>query len=164
MHSAVRALAVSLAVTLPSAVVAQTSVRTESRDAAFGFIGTMNFTVGRLGAECLAMTGRTESPQQLVQAWQMRNSRFVLAAAKYGELMLEEVRVRSGEAHRNAVVQEVSAIARSSGAATVKALLRGDSREEACRKALALVDGGALDVTPRVPIYAELEALVEWSR
>jgi hypothetical protein len=30
-------------------------------------------------------------------------------------------------------------------------------------RAITLVDGGALDISPKVPIYDQIEALVRWA-
>lgn len=66
------------------------SVASESRDAAVGLIGSMQFTVGRLGRDCLSLLGRQESAQEFVGSWQQRNRKYVEAAAGYVQARLQE--------------------------------------------------------------------------
>lgn len=145
---------------------AQTSerVHSESRDAALGYMGTANFLIGRIGRECLAIVGRPESPQQFVQAWQGRNSRFVMAAAKYMESRLAEVAVTGGEERRNAVLKDMMSRSQSAADGLLLTWYKSGPKEDVCRRAVEMVDTGKLDVSPNVSIFGDLQALVEWAR
>jgi hypothetical protein len=139
-------------------------VESESRDAAAAFMGTTNFTIGRIASACLAVVGRTESPQDYVSQWQRRNAKYWLAARKYMIKRLDEALESGGTAKRDAVLAEYSAAVRRDGEASAQSWITRGSREEACKRALSLIDAGGLDVSPRIPILSELDALAEWAQ
>jgi hypothetical protein len=135
----------------------------ESRDAAVGYIGTTNFIVGRVGRDCLALLGRSETPQDFVAAWQQRNSKYLLAVDKYLQRRLAEAYSEGGEKKRDAVLRDVTSVANANGAATVRSWLDTSDKMTACKRAVSLVDMGAMDITSKIPMFGELEALREWS-
>lgn len=135
----------------------------ESRDASLAYVGSANFIVGRLGKECLSLLGRTQSPQELVQAWQSRNARYVDAAAKYMEIRLQEAQASGGKAKHDAVLQEVTTVVRSGGEKTVASWLAQGDKAEACRRAISLIEAGGLDIDRRSSMFAELDALAAWA-
>ena len=135
-----------------------------SRDAALAYVGTGNFIVGRLGRECLAIVGRTESPQEFVAQWQQRNALYVDAAAKYMEKRLQEAAASGGDDKRAAVQKSMRDAVLGSGEVEVRGMLQNGRREESCMRAISLLDAGGLDISPKTPMYKELEALVLWAR
>lgn len=158
-------LALSAAATLAtlSAHAQDGGAASESRDAAAGFMGTTNFSIGRIASECLAVVGRPESPQDYVAVWQRRNATYWLAARKYMIKRLDEALASGGAAKRDSVLAAYAAAVRREGEASAQSWITRGSREEACMRAISLIDAGGLDVTRRVPIHDELEALAKWA-
>lgn len=143
---------------------APTPAASESRDAALAYVGTGNFIVGRLGRECLAIVGRTESPQEFVAQWQQRNALYVDASARYMEKRLEEAAATGGEEKRAAILKAMRDAVVVGGEQEVRGMLQNGRREDSCMRAISLLDAGGLDISPKTPMYKELEALVLWAR
>lgn len=143
---------------------APTPATSESRDAALAYVGTGNFIVGRLGRECLAIVGRTESPQEFVAQWQQRNALYVDASAKYMEKRLEEAAASGGEEKRAAVLKLMRDAVVGGGEQAVRSMLQNGRREESCMRAISLLDAGGLDISPKTPMFKELEGLVRWAK
>ncbi len=142
----------------------QSTVSSESRDASLVYVGTVNFIVNRVGSECLAVAGRDESPKQFVAAWQQRNARYVQAANTYKGMRLKEAEAKGGEKRRAALNSAMTAGPRATGSAIVQGWIEKDGKARACKRAVALVDAGGFDISPKVPMYDELEALVSWAK
>jgi hypothetical protein len=157
-----RPAVLALALLSPSAF-AQQSTASESRDTATLVVSSSNFAVGRLANECLALVGRNESPQQFVAQWQQRNAVFVNASARYMDKRLEEAAGSGGAERREALLREVKAAVQGQGESVVRSLLGNGRKEEACMRAITLLDTGALDISPKMPMYSEVEALVRWA-
>lgn len=115
---------------------AKVSAATESRDASTGYLGTANFNVGRIGRDCLALIGRTETPQAFVSVWQQRNMKYLMAAAKYLEARLAEAEATGGVERRNAVISELVAAVRSSAEASAKSRIDAPDKQAACKRVL----------------------------
>jgi hypothetical protein len=165
MHN--HTIAVALAITLVTQLASAQSTEpasSESRDAATAYVGTINFIVGRVGRDCLSLLGRSELPQQFAGAWQQRNAKYVAAAAKYLERRLEEASASGGPEKRDAVLREVTTAVHSSGENTVRSWLERGDKQEACKRAVALVEAGGLDISANSPMFSELEALAAWAR
>lgn len=145
---------------------AQTSdvVTSESRDAASAYMGTTNFVVGRLGRECLPLLGRSETPQEFVSAWQQRNAKYYAASMKYMVKRLDIALATGGTNVRDAVAREYGTAVRRDGEGSVADWFSKGSKEDVCKRAIALIDAGAMDISPKAPIYGELEALVSWAK
>ena len=158
-------LALLLLCAVSSAAFAQVEevVASESRDAAAGYIGTMNYIVGKIGQECLALLGRSETPQQFVAAWQQRNLKYVLPLAKYMKLRIAEAYAEGGAEKRDALVREVASAANANGSTTVRSWLETSDRSAACKRVVAMVESGEMDITSKAPVFSEIEALREWS-
>jgi hypothetical protein len=73
-----------------------------------------------------------------------------------------EAEASGGAERREAVLRALRAAVQGGGEAAVRQLLQG-RKEDSCMRAITLVDGGALDISPKVPIYAQIEALVRWA-
>lgn len=160
-----RPLLLALAACLASAAWAQprpASFATPERDQASLYVARGNFVVSRIGTECLALVGRPESPQAFDAAWRERNARFVAASAKYLDQRLEEVAATGGPDKRDAALRELRSLVHVSGEATVGSLLQG-RKEDACMREITKVEAGAYDISTRVPLYDQLEALVRWA-
>lgn len=142
----------------------QSTIASESRDASLAYIGTINFIVGRAGSECLSTLGRSESPQQFVAAWQQRNTKHLNAAAMYMEKRLEEAQANGGAEKKASVFREVTSVSRANGEAVVRGWFAKDTKEDACKRAVGLVEAGAFDFTPKMPMYSELESLASWAQ
>jgi hypothetical protein len=147
-------------------VVAQGPLRveSESRDAAAAFIGTQNFMIGRIGRECLATMGRTDTPQQFVQAWQARNAKYYLAHTKYMVKRLDEALSEGGTAKRDAILASYSTSVKRNGEGAANVWLSRGERTQACERVIASIESGASDITSGVPIFEELEALSKWAQ
>lgn len=139
------------------------SVASSSRDTALTYVGSGNFIVGRLARECLGLVGRADTPQEVVARWQDRNAPYVDASAKYMEKRLAEAEATGGQAAREALQQAMRNAVIGSGEEAVRAMLQG-RREEACMRAISLLDAGGLDISPKTPMYQELEGLVRWAQ
>lgn len=155
----------SLLVT-PSLVIAQqpTLIASESRDASLAYLGTTNFIVGRVGSECLTVLKRSDSPQQFAAIWQQRNIKYLNPAAMYMEKRLEEAQKTGGEEKKSAVFHAATSVARTNGETVVRGWFEKGNKEEACKRAVGLIESGAFDVTPQVPLFSEIEALVLWTQ
>jgi hypothetical protein len=136
---------------------------TKARDDASLYVSTGNFIVGRIARECLSLVGRMETPQQFVSEWQRRNSRYVAASAKYMDKRVEEVAASGGPEKRDAIVRELRIAVQNPGEAVVRNMLGNDHKAETCMRAVTLLDTGALDISSKTPMYADLEALVRWA-
>ena len=162
-HSRIAALLAALLV-LPAAQAQQaTSATTKSRDDASIYVSTGNFIVGRIAGECLALVGRSESPQEFVGQWRQRNARYVMASAKYMDRRMEEAVASGGAGQREELLRELRKAVQGPGETVVRNWLQHGRREESCMRAVTLLDTGALDISSRTPIYADLEALVRWA-
>ena len=146
--------------------VAQSPLRveSESRDAAAAYIGTQNFMIGRIGRECMAILGRVQSPQQFVQAWQTRNAKYYLAHTKYMVKRLNEALLEGGTAKRDTVLANYSTSVRHEGEGAANDWLSRGERKQTCERVVASIESGAADITSRVPIFEELDALGNWAQ
>lgn len=140
------------------------SVTSESRDAASAYMGTTNFVVGRLGRECLSLLGRPETPKEFVGAWQQRNAKYYSASMKYMVKRLDVALASGGANARDDVARAYGTAVRRNGEGAVADWFSKGSKEDVCKRAVALIDAGAMDVSPKVPIYGELEALATWAK
>lgn len=150
----------------PRAAMSQatTPIYSETRNAALGYIATANFLVGRIGGNCLAILGRSESPQDFARAWQQRNAKYVVAAAKYMEKVLEEALAAGGTERRDAILRGYTSTARANADATFQGWLQSAPKEEVCKRSVALVDSGTMDISAKSPMFRELEALASWAQ
>ena len=140
------------------------TVASESRDASTAYLGTTNFVVGRVGRDCLVLLGRSEAPQAFVSAWQQRNIRYLSASQKYMTARLEEAEKIGGADRRNMIVSALNSAVRNNAEATVKGWLDRPDKQEACKRAVAIIESGAYDVSSTTPMYIELENLVSWAK
>lgn len=134
----------------------------ESRDAATAFIGSMQFSVGRIGRDCLASLNRKQTPQEFVESWLQRNSKYTNAASKYVQARLEEA-AKNGESAKNAVMQDLAAVRRNAEK-DVNFLFEKNGKEAVCARMVPFIERGSYDIDPRVPIFNEIEALVAWAQ
>jgi hypothetical protein len=134
----------------------------ESRDAATGFVGSMQFTVGRIARDCLASLGRTESPQAFVEAWLLRNGKYAAAASAHVEQRMNEAEAK-GEGAKNLVLREIAAV-RGEAERGIHSLYERNGKEVVCKRMVALIESGGYDVTPRLPMFNEIEALLMWAQ
>ncbi len=142
----------------------QTSVESESRDAAAAFVGTLNFMIGRIGRDCMSTLERTQSPQEFVQAWQARNARYYDAHAKYIVERFDEALSDGGTAKRDTVIEQYFTAIKQKGELSAREWLSRGEGKQACERAVALIESGAADITSDAPMFDELEALVEWAQ
>lgn len=154
-----------LALSTPAVKAQQaTSVISEARDAALGYIASTNFLIGRIGKDCLTVLGRKETPQDFVKNWQTRNSSYVMASAKYMEMRLNEVLATGGPERRDAVLREMQGKAQASVDGMLQQWFRDRSKEEVCKRSVGLVDAGGFDISQSSPMFQELQALVAWAK
>lgn len=139
-------------------------VESESRDAAAAFVATQNFMIGRIGRECMPALGRTQTPQQFVAAWQARNARYLAAHVNYMTRRLDEALAAGGAAQRDTVLASYATSVRRDGEGAADTWLTRGERKQACARVVATIESGALDITSRVPMFDELEALANWSQ
>jgi hypothetical protein len=95
--------------------------------------------------------------------WQQRNIRYLMASQKYMEARLAEAEAAGGDEKRNVIMSELTAVVRSNAEAVVQSWLHRPEKQEACKRAVALIESGAYDVSPTSPMYGELESLVSWA-
>jgi hypothetical protein len=150
---------------LSGAAMAQSPLRveSESRDAAAAFIGTQNFMIGRIGRDCMSSLDRMETPQQFVRAWQGRNTKYYVSSTKYMTKRLDEALAEGGTVKRDAVLATYSTIIQRNGEASAKVWLSRGEQKQACERAVAIIESGAADITPKVRMFDELEALADWA-
>lgn len=149
---------------LSGAVMAQSPLRveSESRDAAAAFVGTENFMIGRIGRDCMQVLDRMETPQQFVKAWQDRNTKYYVASIRYMSKRLDEALAEGGAAKRDTVLAVYATNVQRDGDAAAKDWLSRGERKQACEHAVATIESGAADITPKMRMFNELEALVNW--
>ena len=154
-------LALTLALLAAPATWAQqapASVASRDRDEASIYVYTMsNFVVATLGRECLALIGRAEPPQQLVTSWRERNAAFVAASTKY----LDQRFAEAGD-QRDAAIAELNRVAQAGSDLMLRSVLQG-RKEDACMRAVTLLEAGAFDITTKTPQYERLEGLLRWA-
>ena len=150
-----------LAACLAPAAFAQ-GVATQARDTAAVFIAQSNYLVSRLGAECLTLVGRAESPQALAASWRQRNIRYVSASSKYLDQRLEEAQAEGGSLRRESMLGEIRNAVQNAGESSLHTLLQG-RKEETCMRAITLLDTGTLDIGSNLPQIEQLDALVRWA-
>jgi hypothetical protein len=137
-------------------------VFSEPRDAAAAYLGTTNFVIGRVARDCLEVLKEPESfVQAHVKSWQLRNQNFYAATTAYMTLRLKDAEARGGVKARDAVYRAYTNAVRGDGELTVEDLFKRGTKEEACRRHVALVKAGELDVRPDRPFYLELTKLVD---
>lgn len=136
----------------------------ESRDAAIAYVGTENFIVGRIGLDCLTVLGRTETPQQFVGAWQQRNAKYIVATSKYMQKRLEEAQLAGGLQKRESILRELTAAVKSNGEGTINGWYAQSGKEAACKRVVPIIEGGGFDISPKSPMFGELESLLAWSQ
>jgi hypothetical protein len=117
-----------------------------------------------VGRDCLALLGKSETPQAFASAWQQRNIKYLIASQKYMEARLREVETAGGTEKRNAVIGALTAVVRNNAEATVKSWLDRPEKQEACKRVVALIESGAYDISSNSPMYGELENLVSWAQ
>ena len=142
---------------------AASSFATPSRDSAAVFVAMSHFAVGRLGTECLAVIGRTESAKAFADEWKDRNAPFVEASTLYLDKRVEEAGAQGGPERREAAQREIRDVVQASGENLLHTLLQG-RKEDGCMNAVTLVETGVLDINTKLPQYDEVEALVLWSK
>ena len=162
----IRLTAISAALLLSGAAIAQSPLRVEneSRDAAAAFVGTENFMIGRIGRDCMSVLGRMETPQQFVQAWQKRNSKYYVSSIQYMNKRLDEALAEGGTAKRDIVLNAYMTNVQRNGDAAAKDWLSRGEPKQACERAVATIESGAADITPKVRMFDELEALAAWGQ
>jgi len=146
----------------PAALAQAGAATSQARDTAAVFIAQSNYLVARLGAECLTLVGRAESPQALAANWRQRNARYVNASSKYLDRRLEEAEAEGGSLRREAMLGEIRSAVQNSGESSLRTLLQG-RKDEACMRAITLLDTGTLDIGSNLPQIAQLDALVLWA-
>jgi len=105
-----------------------------------------------------------ESSKKFVLDWQERNAKYVVAAAVYMDRRLAEAYADGGPKARSAVFDAVTAISREYGNETLRGLFAKGSKQEACDHVIGLIGDGDFDITPKIPMYDELEALATWAQ
>jgi len=137
-------------------------VATPARDSAAVIIAQGKVIVSRLARECVALVGRAESPQSFIKSWGERNARYVNASTRYLEQRLEEAEAAGGKPQREAMAKEINAFVESSAEADLRSLFQG-RKEDACMRAVTLLDTGVLDISSASPGFQQIEALVRWA-
>jgi hypothetical protein len=147
-----------------SAALLLSGAATESRDAAAAFVGTENFMIGRIGRDCMSVLDRMETPQQFVQAWQERNAKYYVSSIQYMKQRLDEALAEGGTAKRDTVLTAYMTNVQRNGDAAAKEWLSRGERKQACERAVAAIESRAADITPRMRMFNEMEALVDWAQ
>lgn len=138
-------------------------IQNRARDLALGHIGAANFLVGRIGRDCLALVGRSDSPQEFAAAWQARNQRFVSAAAIYMERVAAEIAQRQGIAEREKFVRTIRGGTQAQTDQLLQGLYSQRGQKQVCDMLLPRVESGGFDLTPKDSRHPDLEALADWA-
>lgn len=151
------------------AALAQTAggeVAAKNRDAAAAFVATQNFIVGRLGRDCLAQIGRSETPLEYQTKWQTDNAPYYGAATKYMDARLAEI---ENAEERDAVERAYYASVQKTAEAALNRQFSNGSKDDVCKYAMTLVDTGSMNIEEfgkanKLPIMQDLQELVAWSK
>lgn len=138
-------------------------LESDARNIASAFVGAAHYVVGRVGIECLGLLGRLETPREYVNIWQERNAKYYQASTKYVVKKMEAAFASGGNVAKNAVLKEYSSIVRKEAEGTLADWIGQGNKKDGCQRAVMMIDRGILDVTPEVPIYQDLQSLVDWS-
>ncbi len=146
--------------------VAAESVASEARDTAAAFVATQNFVVGRIGRDCLEELGRSETAAEYQKRWQRDNARYHAAAMAYLEARLAEL---EDPLERDDLERAFYGSVNARGEAAARQLMNQGEKADVCRHAIALVDGGKMDIEAFVeatgqPIMPSLNGLAEWAK
>jgi hypothetical protein len=160
----IRLTFIAAALLLSGAAIAQRLLRveSESRDATAAFVGTRNFMIGRIGRDCMPVLGRMETPQQFVQAWQARNTKYYVSSIQYMTKRFDEALAEGGAAKRDTVLTAYVTNVQRNGEASANDWLSRGERKQACERAVAIIESGASDIASKIRMFDELEALVNW--
>ena len=142
------------------------SIESKSRDASAAFVETQHFIVGRIGRDCLAEIGRTETPLEYQTKWQRDNAKYFHAARKYLAIRLTEI---ENPAARDAVERGFYTSAERTGEAATAQLFSKGAKNEVCKYAITLVDTGSMNIeefgkATKLPIMKDLEELTNWAK
>ena len=159
-------IAAYLATVVSMSEVRAASVESKPRDASATFIETQHFIVGRIGRDCLAEIGRTETPLEYQVKWQRDNARYFGAARKYLATRLTEI---ENPAARDAVERGFYTSAERTGEAATAQLFSKGPKNEVCKYAITLVDTGSMNIeefgkATKAPIVKDLEELTNWAK
>jgi hypothetical protein len=163
MHKSIAIAVLLLSASVAMAQTPAEPVLSEERDAAFGYVSTSNFLIGRVARECLVLLSRPDSPQDFVRLWQARNAPFVTAAAKYMEKRLDELEATGATESRATLMAAMQSKAQVSADGILQSWLQKGSKDDVCQRSVALIDLGALDISAKSPMYKQLQALVVWA-
>ncbi len=141
-------------------------VASKNRDSVAAFVATQNFIVGRLGRDCLAEIGRSETPLEFQTKWQKDNETYYSAATKYMEARLAEI---EDPAERDAVEGSYYASVQKTAEAAIRRQFSSGSKNDVCKYAMTLIDTGSMNIEEfakvnKLPIVQDLEELVAWSK
>ena len=155
-----------LATVVSMSEVRAASVESKPRDASATFIETQHFIVGRIGRDCLAEIGRTETPLEYQVKWQRDNARYFDAARKYLATRLTEI---ENPAARDAVERGFYTSAERTGEAATAQLFSKGPKKEVCKYAITLVDTGSMNIeefgkATKALIMKDLEELTNWAK
>lgn len=137
---------------------------TEELDTALGYYFQQYYHVDGVARHCLAILGRTESPQDYVEAWQQRNRKYVAAADQYLNRRLEDMSAEAGPDRAEDFRNTLTSTAQSKAQGTIQivyAFVGGKTL--GCKPMVSLVDAGEHDIKPTSPSFYEFEPLARWA-
>lgn len=142
---------------------AQAALTTASLDSALGHYLTQQYLVDGIARHCFAILGRTESPEDYVEAWQQRNRRYVEAADQYMNRRLEDALAEGGPDRREAFQNSLTSSAQAKAQGTLQISFVFGSKAQSCQALDSLVDAGRFDITSTSPSFNDIEPLVQWA-
>jgi hypothetical protein len=75
---------------------------------------------------------------------------------------LDEALAGGGAAKRDTVLTAYVTNVQRNGEASANDWLSRGERKQACERAVATIESGAFDIAPKIRMFDELEALVNW--
>ncbi|WP_133166853.1 hypothetical protein [Solimicrobium silvestre] len=118
--------------------------------------------IGRTASYCFEDLGRPDTPKEFVAGWQKQNSKHYSAAITYMNRRLAEAESLTGVEGKNNIANALLAAVRKNGDKAVNGFFENKDKHDECKKVIGLMESGAFNIDSRIPMYGELEALVNY--
>ena len=141
----------------------QAALTTASLDSALAHYLTQEYLVDGIARHCLAILGRTELPQDYVEAWQQRNRTYVEAADQYMKRRLEDALAEGGSDRREAFQNNLTSTAQAKAQGTLQFSFVFGNKVQNCQPWVSLVDAGGFDITLTSPSFDDIEPIAQWA-
>jgi hypothetical protein len=148
------------------ATYSEAEIYSVSHVAAAGYLGMVNFVVGRMSRDCARTLNRKESFAKEKEAlWQERNAEYYQSATMLSANNASYHERIEGPASREFVLKGLIDNTRKTGEEFVETYFQSArDKPTACSRFQQEFEQGVYDVTPRLPFYNELNEIVDISR